>query len=75
MVEVIYNTPKNSAKYSGKYIVFDSAKKNPKVLYDSHIALDAYKKAEKIKEKNKIATVIIRVPENENQLVRFCLAE
>ena len=73
MTEIKYNTPKNSSKYSGEYIVFYSEEKNPRVLYHGSIAMDAYKKVEEIKEKTKKTPAIVRIPENENKLVRLCL--
>jgi len=73
MTEIKYNTPQSSSKYAGEYIVFWSEEKNPKVLYHSQIAMDAYRKVEEIKQKKKKTPTIVRIPENKNQLVRLCL--
>ena len=73
MKETKYNTPKNSSRYAGEYIVFDSERKNPRVLYHSSLAADSYKKAEQIKKESEKAPTIVRIPETKHQLVKLCL--
>ena len=66
MVETKYKTPKNTSRYKGEFIVFDTEDKNPRVLYHTPVAEEAYRKAEELQEKEKKYLVVERVAEGKN---------
>jgi len=68
------NTPKNLSQYAGQFVVFFSEEKDPKVLFSSFIADDAYKAAQDIKIKEGREPVVFRVQENAKDNVAYVLA-
>jgi len=71
MKKTQYNTPKNSSKYAGEFIVFNTEEKNPRVRYSSPVAKEAYDKATEIQNKTGKNLVVERVPEGKNQSSYF----
>jgi len=71
MKKTQYNTPKNSSKYAGEFIVFNTEEKNPRVKYSSPVAKEAYDKATEIQNKTGKNLVVERVPEGKNQSSYF----
>lgn len=67
MKKTQYNTPKNSSKYAGEFIVFNTEEKNPRVRYSTLVAKEAYDKAIKIQNRTGESLVVERVPEGKNQ--------
>ncbi len=61
VTESRYYTPKNLKGYGGEFIVFFTEKPNPRVLFHSVIAKEAYDKATEIMEKTKRLPVVQRV--------------
>ena len=61
-------------QYAGQFVVFFSEEKEPKVLFSSFIAEDAYKAAQDIKEKDGREPVVFRVQENVKDNVAQVLA-
>ena len=61
-----YYTPKHQIRYKGKFIVFFSEKLNPRVLFSSILAQEAYKKAEEITAKTKKLPIVMYIPTYEH---------
>ncbi len=57
------NTPKNISNYKGQYVVFFSDEKDPKILFNSFIAEEAYLKAEEINKESGRLPIVYRVQE------------
>lgn len=62
--EAPLNTPPNLADFAGQFVVFFSDEKDPKVLFSSFIAEEAYKVAQDLKQKEGKEPVVFRVQEN-----------
>lgn len=62
--EIISNTPKDLTEFKGQFIVFFSDDTEPKVLFSSFVAEEAYKKAEEIKSETGRGPIVIMVQEN-----------
>lgn len=71
MKKTQYNTPKNSSKYAGEFIVFDTEEKNPRVRYHSPIASESYNKAVEMQEKIGKNLIVERIAEGKNQSSYF----
>lgn len=71
MKKTQYNTPKNSSRYAGEFIVFNTEKKNPRVRYHSPIARESYNKATELQEKSGENLIVERVAEGKNQSSYF----
>ncbi|MEW6617369.1 MAG: hypothetical protein AB1333_03035 [Patescibacteria group bacterium] len=59
--EIIFNTPKNLDEFTDQFVIFFSEDAEPKVLFNSFIAEETYKKAEEIKIEQNREPVVIRV--------------
>lgn len=70
MGEIIYNIPKNNEEYKGQFIVFFSNRENPEILFNSFIAEEAYKEAEKIFKEQNIKPTVILVENRDNNLAQ-----
>lgn len=67
------NTPKDSEKYVGDFIVFFSEDQNPVVLFNSPIAELAYAEAKRIKKETERNPVVLRVAEDTPSIISFAL--
>jgi len=59
------NTPKDIANFKGQFVVFFSDVENPKILFNSFIPEEAYKKAEEIKKESGKEPIVYRVQEED----------
>lgn len=63
MTTIQYNWPKDVSQYKDQYILFLGEEKNPKVIFHTPFADEAYKKAQEQLEKNGKMPIVERVTE------------
>jgi hypothetical protein len=66
-----YNLPADSEKYKGEFIVFFPDAENPKVLFHSVVADEAYKKAEEILATEKLRPTVLLVQTSGDNLAQL----
>ncbi|MBI2047916.1 MAG: hypothetical protein HYT27_02140 [Parcubacteria group bacterium] len=66
------NTPRNLESYKGQFVVFFSEDTDPKVLFNTFVAEEAYQKAGEIKKEQGREPIVIRVQESaSNNIARI----
>lgn len=69
--KIVLNLPDDISKYNGQYVVFFSEDKNPKIIFNSFFAEEAYTQAKEIGEKSNRLPVVYRVSNETNIISRF----
>lgn len=67
--EVTINAPKDLANYAGAFVLFYPEDKDPKVLFSSVIAAEAYAKATEIEAQIGKLPLVYRVQENTDVII------
>jgi hypothetical protein len=73
--DIILNAPKDLESFEGKFVVFFSEEKEPKVIFSSFIAEEAYTKAAEITAIEGREPVVIRVQHSiSNSILRLLMS-
>lgn len=65
MTTIQYHRPKGAEGFKNQYILFFGDEDNPKVLFNTFIPEEAYKKAEEISKAHGKAPIVERVTEGD----------